>query len=471
MKLAGYRLLFLIIAIFNITGFSCTKSFLDVPVTREVVAEDYLLDLSSANEVLNGIYFLVARDIYEGTITAYPDVLADNLKSIGGLLPVQYNWAMIASVNDEYSNNMNGLWLDAYNVIRSCNFLIEHIDKVRMEDPAAGDGIKGQACALRALVHFSLVNVFAQPYIYSGDGSHLGIPYDTTYAQTQHITRQPVSDVYDHIIADLNRATVLIPASINSQSVFNNNAVKALLARVYLFKGDFKAANSLSVEVASVIQMMPHTDYPAKLFTSEDKESLFWLPPATPATSGFTFFQGAYLSQVNYFSATSDLEGIIRERPADLRNSWIKDTAGILQVRKFPVNAVPGIINPRIAYYQTLIRVSEMFLTAAETYAQLGNEDSARYYLDCVRKRADNTVLASVAKGRSLLDSIYKERRKELCFENIRMFDLLRLKSNVKRGDVGGAAPSTLPFPSNNAIAPIPLNDVRTLGLQQNAGY
>lgn len=466
-----YSISFLTIFVLTVITASCGKSFLDVPVTREVVAEDYIADLTSANELLNGIYFLVARDIYEGTITTYADVAADNIKDLGNLLPIQYNWAMKASSRDDYATNMNGLWLDGYNVIRSCNFLIEHIDELRSESPSLADAIKGQAYALRALVHFNLVNIFAQPYSYSANATHPGIPYDTIYAQTQQITRQSVGHVYDHIILDLNRASQLIPGSLNNKAAFNEMAIKAFLARVYLFKEDLGAANHLAVEVALRAPVMLNEDYPDKLFTPGDNESLFWLPPATPTTSGFTFFQGAYFAQSNYFSATTDLADIIRERPNDSRNKWIEDTAGIRQVRKFPVNAIPGIINPRIAYYQTVIRSSEVYLTASETFARLGNEDSARYYLDVIRRRADRTATASTAGGASLLDSIYKERRKEMCFENLRMFDLLRLRKPVSRRDVNSPTPAILPFPSNYAIAPIPVTDAQEYGLQQNSGY
>jgi len=165
------------------------------------------------------------------------------------------------------------------------------------------------------------------------------------------------------------------------------------------------------------------------------------------------------------------LVNAIREHPSDLRNAWFKDTAGIYQVSKFPVNAIAGIINPRIAYYQPVIRASEVLLIAAETYAQLGNGDSAIYYLDLIRKRADDTALPTIANGSALLDAIYLERRKELCFENMRLFDLLRLKKDIDRKDVNNPAPAKLPFPNNKAVAPIPLTDVRTLGLEQNAGY
>jgi hypothetical protein len=466
------RFKYLVIMILVTQGvISCSKSFLDVPVTREIVAEEYLTDLTAANELLNGIYFLIAKDIYDGQVVAYADVAADNAKDVGNLLPVQYNWSMKTSDRDSYDENMNRLWLHGYHITRSCNFLIEHIDGLRTENPTVADDIKGQAYALRALVHFNLVNVFAQPYGYSNDAAHPGIPYDTVYDPNEQVTRATVANVYENIIADFNRALQLLQPSANNRAAINVHAVKGLLSRVHLFKGDVAAANHLAIEVASLVPLMASGDYPQKLFTQEDTESLFWLPPATPSNSGFTFYQGAYFARSAQVAATADLAALIGERQGDLRNTWLVDTAGMLQVRKFPVNAVPGLINPFIAYYQTVIRSSEMYLNAAETYALLGQEDSARIYLDAIRQRADISAPVSSASGTALLDAIYKERRKELCFENLRLFDLLRWKKDISRTDVAGASPTSLTYPSDQAIAPIPLTDVQGHGLQQNSGY
>ena len=49
-----------------------------------------------------------------------------------------------------------------------------------------------------------------------------------------------------------------------------------------------------------------------------------------------------------------------------------------------------------------------MYLTAAEAYAQINNVDSARFYLDAIRKRANPAVLASTSVGSALLDAIYR---------------------------------------------------------------
>jgi starch-binding outer membrane protein, SusD/RagB family len=112
-----------------------------------------------------------------------------------------------------------------------------------------------------------------------------------------------------------------------------------------------------------------------------------------------------------------------------------------------------------------------MYLTAAESYAHLSNTDSARYYLDAIRIRANSSAASSMATGPALLDSIYKERRKELAFEGTRMFDLLRWKKGVNRPDETNPAFKTLSYPNNKAIAPVPTVDVEVSGMSQNPGY
>lgn len=459
---------------------SCKKSFLDVPTTQKVVAEDYVINLSTSEEFFNGILYLVAKDLYTYSNVVYADLVADNLKPLGSTLFGHYSWAQVES---DATANMHIFWQKAYNAIRSCNFLLERIDRFRNENTSRADAIKGQLFALRALCHDHLVRIYAQPYNFTADASHPGIPYDTIYAQTQQLIRQPVKDVYDHIVADLNKAISLIPASltgimpsnITPQTWISRHAAKALLARTYLFKGDYPNAKNLAIEVTAAVPLMAAASYPSKLFTSTDNESLFWFPPMESST-GITAYQGQHFSLTSFFAATTDLVNIIKERPADKRNNWFSPYltgpgTGSSQVKKFPQSAVSGISIPAIAYYQSVIRSSEMYLTAAEACAKTGEEASARNFLDAIRQRADASASLSTASGGALLDSIYKERRKELCFENLRMYDLLRLGKGVSRTDVVSPAPASLSYPNDKAVAPIPLIDVESFGLSQNRGY
>jgi hypothetical protein len=388
---------------------------------------------------------------------------------------------------------MNGIWMDGYKIIRSCSFALEKAEEFRNQDPVRADNIKAQAYGLRALAHFVLVNIFAQPFGYTSDASHPGIPYVTSYDWTQPINgRNSVSEVYANMVNDLNLAVPLFSASpkISTDLLYMNiNSTKALLARVYLFKGDYAMAKSIARDVVANVPLLTIAGgYPSGLFknlTPASTESLFQLSPSqtnvslpNPASPSLTYtgtyntdFQGRYFVSPKNFVATSDMASKLTQNASDVRKSWVTLSAGVWNITKYPQSVVSTITVASRSYYQTLFRSSEMFLTLAESYTKLNNDDSARYYVNAIRTRANLIALNSSIVGQALVDSIYTERRRELAFEGLRMFDLLRWKKDVNRTDAWNANSRTLPYPSNNAIAPLPQNDVNISGLQQNPGY
>ena len=471
---------------------SCKKDFLDVPNKTAIFRQAYITDLATTNSYLNGIYIELASNFYNGYHFIYPDLIADNIKPAAiGVKPLaaQYRWSqqsndVRASTVSNETVNMNPMWLSGYGVVRDCNYIIENVDKYSNENPVKASDIKGQAFAIRALVHFVLMNTFSQPYSYTGNGSHIGIPFITTSDYTQPVTRISVGEVYEHLIADLNTAIELLPSTPstvaldNKNYVINKNAVKALLARIYLFKEDFAMAKSLAREVSLAVPIMTGSaNYPAKLFTPQETEALFQLPPAWVGASGgggsyYYYNEGLYFATpLLQFVATNDLASVLNENASDSRRAWISLVGSTWNIIKFSKNLYSGYAAPTLAYYQTILRSSEMYLTAAESYAKLNQEDSARFFLNAIRLRANPTASLVVETGPSLLDSIYKERRKEFAFEGGRVYDLLRLKKSINRIDAYEPTSQSLSFPNDKAIAPLPLSDVNQSGLQQNAGY
>lgn len=478
----------LLAAILLITSLlSCKKSFLDnVSEQATLIRQDYVTDLKTTNEYLNGVYTDMGGNLFHGYHMIYPELIADNAKPVSGSstnvpLGIHYNWSQQA---DESSSavtvsssavNFNGFSYGAYRVIRSASYVLEKADEYRSQDPVGADAIKGQAYAIRALSHFLLVNVFAQSYNFSSDASHPGIAYVTTSNWTMQVNnRNTVAEVYLKLISDLNNAISLLPATSSNTLVMNRNAARALLSRVYLFKGDWLLAKNLARQVGTTVPIMV-TNYPAKLFTLMETEALFQLPPSTGAINGYaTNFASRYYRPTIQFLATSDVATLLNEDANDARKVWVASTvvSGITQwnVIKFPTAVVPEVSGGG-SYYQTILRSSEMYLAAAESYAQLNDVDSARFYLDAIRKRANPTATATTLTGNALLEAICKERRKELAFEGFRMFDLLRWKKGVNRADALSPAAQVLPYPSNKAIAPIPALDVKISGLVQNLDY
>jgi hypothetical protein len=454
---------------------SCKRSFLDVPDKSAITRQSYITDLKTTDEFLNGIYTILSEKIYssKGQNQIYPEIIADNIKpvtSASTVLAPHYNWQQQAEIS---GSNMNDIWLSGYLVIRSCSFVVEKSTEYRAQDPSRADNMKAQALAIRAMTHAILTNIFAQPFGFSATASHPGIPYITTSDYTQSVTRNTVAEVYDGMISDLKEAIFLFSEGSMNVLYMNRNAAKALLARVYLFKQDYLNAKNLAREVGTAVPIMTGSSYPSKLFTLQETEALFQLAPAGVANSALytTDYQGRYFVSPKQFIATADIATLLTERSTDVRKAWVNLVSGIWNISKYPLGVVPGFSIPSLSYYPTLLRSSEMYLTAAEAYVHLNNVDSARFYLDAIRQRADVTVLATTTAGTTLLDAIYKERRKELAFEGLRMFDLLRWKQGVNRIDTYGPATQNLPYPSNKAIAPLPINEVTISGFKQNIDY
>lgn len=484
-------LLYFLTSLVLLSNISCKKSFLDVDENSSsyVYRQTYVRDLITMQHFMNGIYIQFDWFFEHGYHAAYPEIAADNMKPASitatTLLLPHYGWTQVADETagqaiSTTTQNMNPLWRIGYSIIRACSFVINDIDRYRAENPLLADNIAGQAYALRAYMNFKLVNTFAQGYVFTADASHIGIPVVTTPDITASFSRQTVKEVYDAMISDYTKAVEILPASITDTRFMNRAAAKALLARAYLFKGDYTNAKMLAIDIANQFPLMTIANgYPVEMYkfraNPAQTESLFQLSPQT--NSYVTSFLGQYTRRNPIrFAATDDIASVLKERPADVRATWVSYTAPTWNILKFPSGVAPEVtpaINPaETAYYPVIIRSSEMFLTAAEACAKTGSEDLAKDYLNAIRRRALPSIPDIVASGPALLDSIYKERRKELAFESLRLFDLQRLKKGVNRTDTW--YPTTakdLPYPSDKAIAPIPQRDVILGGISQNEGY
>lgn len=485
MKLKNILILLMLISVFPY--FNCGKNFLESPSRETFIREEYVKDLETSKAYLNGIYiYLCAFNNY--THAAYPEMIADNLKAVPSRVSrtmlAPYSWTQQATEENEFefgysSLNTNGMTRSAYRMINSCNFLVSHIDKFRTENPGQADDIKGQAYLIRSLAYFQLVNIYAQSYNYTPDASHPGVAYVTSDDWTDHTNgRQSVAEVYNGMISDLQNAIDLLPASTTSALVPSKITARALMSRVLLFKGDYTGSKNQAVEVMKVRGLLNIANgYPDNLFKSiapQQTETLLQLVPEKFIPGGSSLFAGRYLGnflRVPVFVAASDISGMLRVNGDDARSKWITpDASGFNVVTKFPLNVVGTGAEER-QYYHCLIRSSEACLNAAESYAQLNMADSARYYLYQIQKRADPDAVAPIVSGTMLMNAIKAERRKELAFEGLRMYDLQRWKQGVFRSDPAIPEAEFLPYPSDKAISPIPLLDVKVHNFSQNPGY
>lgn len=101
-------------------------------------------------------------------------------------------------------------------------------------------------------------------------------------------------------------------------------------------------------------------------------------------------------------------------------------------IRKFMNENLRSAWNDKSAQPWIYFRLGEMYLNYAEAMFHLGDEQTARDYINKIRERArgrDHDVLPDVtASGDDLLKKIQHERRIELAFEDHRFFDVRRWK-------------------------------------------
>jgi hypothetical protein len=110
-----------------------------------------------------------------------------------------------------------------------------------------------------------------------------------------------------------------------------------------------------------------------------------------------------------------------------------------------------------------MLRLSEVILNRAEAKFKNNDAPGATADLNTIRRRAGIPDAGSIS-----LDSILDERRRELCFEGHRAFDLLRNGRPIDRR-YPGAHPAVLIEPSNpRNIYYIPNMEVEVSGIPQN---
>ncbi|MDR6159078.1 hypothetical protein QF023_002594 [Chryseobacterium sp. SLBN-27] len=146
------------------------------------------------------------------------------------------------------------------------------------------------------------------------------------------------------------------------------------------------------------------------------------------------------------------------------------------------IDKYPGKGNQNLRNDVKAIRLSEMYLIAAEADAFLGNLSSAATYVKSVRdarRYSGTTTAPTYGSLATALQDILKERRAELCFEGHRYVDLRRLGKtagvSIDRhftDDRISSLPTTLDINSYKFTLPIPLPEVQgNPTIVQNPGY
>lgn len=408
-----------------------------------------------------GLYSLLGNQNYYGGY--YPlmiDAHSDN-GSTGG-----YDIESLDELGEQRLTPPNlyneRLWIALYGTINAANRILDNINNVEDLEDVEKKDIKGEALFVRALGHFDALRTWGEHW---NQNSEWGVPLATKTQEVDDILgRSTVAEVYTQIIADLTEAETLVSDENKSNIYINSNAVKALLARVYLFSGDKVNAAKYANEIIASGKYALFGDKEFSRLYSErqTKESIFELKFDLQNRSlynSLTYKRPEAVRPEISFLVSKDLGDFLQKRLGDVRNSTVslKDNDNSINPdgRSQKYRGEDKQDNP--AY---ILRYAEMYLIAAEGLGK----DKGLEIINILRQKRGLPVLRAIDldTDAKYLNALLDERRSELNMEGHRYYDLARfdLVSSVLGTDV-------------KRVFPIPLREIAATGgrIKQYEGY
>jgi starch-binding outer membrane protein, SusD/RagB family len=259
---------------------SCRK-FLDVSPDNQILQEDLFENNEGVRVAVNGVYKAMSTtELYGKNLSwGFASAISNNYELYA--LPyylwdaTQYKWN--TSTSEQITEQV---WKKAFNVLANVNNIIQQVAQKDTlffpEKTNEKNMILGEMHGLRAMLHFEMLRIFSPAPVtgYAGET----IPYVSAYP-TYQPARLPMTTLFDKMIADLKLAqnylgyvdTVYLrnvmrsgTGRIRSNSSWvtlpqgdffnfraqrmNYFAATGLLARIYMYKGDYEnARNSAQV--------------------------------------------------------------------------------------------------------------------------------------------------------------------------------------------------------------------------------
>ncbi len=478
-----------LMVILAILLFGCNKSELDLFPYNQVETSQAFNTEEDVQLAINGMYegFKTGGNpVFNPGATAYlmgfwnivPDVLADNLilmQTGRQSLRTYGEWRYVGDASEVFQT-----FRVSYLIIRRANAILENIE--RFGEGAFKDNAKGEALAIRGMVHFDLARVYSETYL-NASASDLTVPYVSSTEATLLPPHEPLLPFYDKVIADLTQAVSLINEN-NGVGRLKKSAVYGLLSRVYLYKGDYAAAIAAAdAALGAVPPLAGIGTFPLIWTDQTEQEVLFKLKNTLLDNRndlGVNYSQtvaagirSEYVVEYNFFQLFQD---------NDVRKSTYIQTSpynNIVYNHVIKYAGRPG--QPAGVLDGKVIRVAEVLLNRAESYFRTGNESAALADLILLKSNRYTGYVQENISGQALLEEILLQRRLELAFEGDRFFDLKRRNLPIMRdGTKGDRADGTgTPYVFTNMaigdhrfLLPIPVSELNfNPNISQNPGY
>jgi hypothetical protein len=466
------------------------EDFLETKPLDKMVEEDYWKTRSDVQSVLLACYKEMTSDDFMTRILVGGEFRSDNVRQENTRTSQELKDIMNMAIQTD-----NGLlkWKTFYTLINYCNRILNRAPEIVEIDPDYSSGMLtvdlGEARALRAMAYFYLIRIYH-------DVPYIDFPYDDDN-KSFLIPKTSGEEIVDHIIADLEQAErevvvtrgwggVSSSIRVETKGRFTKNAVRALLADVYLWKASglpegeraeyyqkcIRACEAIEPSIydeddkinqdelngSEVTLLLDHRSASSGMAMSENYWQVFYRENSNESIFELQFDEYTRNEIVpNYYGRSGDAARINASPLLDSESAFNKEAdtrrtdsfaqtgaeSGIYRIFKYVSAQRYGNdyfnytykieLDAKIANW-IFYRVPDVFLMKAEALVELGGDDNLGFALELLNKtyeRSNPTAVPLLRVDYSTQDQmrnlVLEERRREFLFEGKRWFDLLRV--------------------------------------------
>lgn len=431
------------------SGFMCSCSdFLDESPESTYNTETFYTSQTDFEYAITAVY-AAQQDLYDGEYgllrmnnTRSDDTDCDDFNTYSDGYAIFTDNALVQATRKTYAS--------LYVMITRANSILVRIDDVEFSNRDLKGYIKGEAYALRGWAYHSLGVLFG--------GVPLIVDAEYTVAETRAIGRSTQEETFSQALSDYQKAYDLLPVSWDTENIgrVSKYAAKALEGRLYMFQGNYQAAQTaLKTVIDSGIYDM--ADEYVKCFHSDNEnqpqndriwevqyiggqlgegQSFSEASLQEDTSSPWNFVRGSSAA----LNASSDIvadyeEGDLRMGVSMANNLTIK---GVVDERYFFIKFNHTSYTPKSSddwdVNLPIIRYTDVLMMYAEAVNQIsGPTNEAVAIINRVRSRAGLADLTSAqtAGKDAFLTAIKHERRIEFAYEGLRWNDLIRWNDGV----------------------------------------
>lgn len=413
---------------------SC-QDWIDVSPKTDVKTEELFKDESGFKSALIGIYSRMTMDATYGRQLSF-DFIECLVQRYDNYITNKgdeerakiYNYI----TEKESKNKIATIWNEMYKTIANINNFLANLELHGevITRPGYREMMQGEALGLRAFHYFDLLRLWGP--VYSEDSTVLTIPWRDEFTPDK-VPQMAAHELVGKILQDLLQAEQLLENdgmnyNYNYEEPFvgerkhrmNKYAVKAMLARVYLYAGNYEKAAKYAREVIDHsglslvsdnrvdVAMYGETIFGLEIYDMETRYENVWTTASELANNR------------EYWISSANAQEIFEVNTIGLNDIRYKEQYGFSHNAKAQLMCRKYLPSNQTLYDEKLplIRLSEMYYILAESVAL----DESPQYINAVRNARGISYNSNLQAGATFtaavrMEELQKEYQKDFFAE------------------------------------------------------